>query len=934
MIQKTTRLGLAALLLSAHVGLAQPTPTEAEDLMAAIAMRKQMADGSMLAQYPARSIGPVVQGARITELAVNEANPQHYFVAYASGGVFETKNNGVTFEPIFDHVGALTIGALALAPSDSKVLYVGTGENNSSRSSYAGSGMYKTTDGGSTWSHLGLDATQHIGRIVVHPSDPNTVWVASMGALYSHNEARGVYKSTDGGASWNKTLYINDSVGIIDLVIDPKNPNNLLAAAWERTRHAWDFKGNGPGSAIYRSTDGGETWAKAVAGFPQDEKVGRIGLDYYHSDPSIVYAVMDYQMELPGDDDDEEAEGLQFVDFLEFSAAQIQDLNHEDLESFLRDNGFPAKYTAKRVKADVKAGKYTATDIANYSGDANAALFNTNVAGASVYKSTDGGETWAEVEGSPIEGVFFTYGYYFAQIRVSPTDPNRLFVHGVPLITSADGGKTWARSDTVGDVHADHHAQWINPNNADHIILGNDGGLYVSYDGGAYWDHINNTATGQFYTVSVDNAEPYNVYGGLQDNGSLVGSSKSVPNRTGFWDFVFGGDGMYILADPRDNQRVYTGFQFGNYFRVDRSGKERPARITPSHDIGEPVLRYNWRTPVVMSSHNPDILYIGSQRVYRSLNRGDSWEAISGDLTQDLPQGNVPHSTISTLSESPLKFGLLYAGSDDGLVWVTRNGGATWDNISAGLPTNLWVSSVQASSHDEGTVLVTLNGYRYDDFKSYVYRSTDYGKTWTALTANLPQEVANVIVQDPVNASLYYLGTDGGTYVSLNAGQSWMLLPGIPNVASYDMVVHPTARELVVATHGRSIYVMDVKPLQEATANAQLLVWGPASLRHRENWGEKRYPYTEVNEPTVTFRYFARGTAPVEVQVLNEAGETVRTLKALPGEGFYVGTWDVRVDVKDRRGRPTGEQTYAGKGKYTFRLTQGSITQEHAVEIK
>lgn len=935
MYQTLKTITVSALLAGASwVSYAQTQPTDAKLLMSAIATRQAMSEESPLKTYPVRSIGPVVQGARITELAVDEENPKHYYVAYASGGVFETKNNGATFTPIFDHVGALTIGAITLAPSNNEVLYVGTGENNSSRSSYAGSGVYKSTDGGSSWQHLGLEATQHIGRIAVHPTDPNTVWVASVGALYSHNEARGVYKSTDGGSTWRKTLYINDSTGIIDLAVDPKNPQNLLAAAWERTRRAWDFKGNGPGSAIYRSTDGGENWTRVTTGFPQDDKVGRIGLSYHRQDPSIVYAVMDYQKELPNEEEDEASEDLEFKNFLNMSIDDFNALPDEKLETFLENNGFPSKYTVAIVREDIAKGKYSLEDIANYSGDANAALFNTNVAGASVYKSTDGGATWEEVSGSPIAGVFFTYGYYFAQIRVSPTDPDRLFVMGVPVITSADGGKTWSHSDTSGRVHVDHHEIWINPKDDQHVLLGNDGGLYSSYDGGNTWNHINNTSTGQFYTVSVDMAKPYNVYGGLQDNGSVFGSSRSVPNQTKKWETVFGGDGMYIFNDPKEPSVVYTGFQFGNYFRLDRAGGSL-RRITPNHDIGEPVLRFNWRTPVVMSAHNSDIIYFGAQRVYRSLDRGDTWQPISEDLTRDLPQGNVPHSTITWISESPATFGVLYVGTDDGKVWVTQNGGATWQDISKGLPEELWVSSVVASPHKEGAVFVTLNGYRFDDFKSYVFASEDYGKTWTSLTNNLPQETANVILQDPENANLLYLGTDGGTYLSMNAGARWELLPGLPNVASYDMVVHPRDLELVIATHGRSMYVADVKPLQKIAGSiTSLTLFGSPKIRHRDNWGEKRYLFSEPNLPKASVSFYSAQAGDLLIEVLNEEEQVVHQETVAIAAGFGSYTWNVKVDVLNRRGRSTGKQEFAGKGTYTLRASISGESQSTEVVIE
>lgn len=910
-------------------------PSTASEVMEAIDKRKAMGESSMLKNYPVRSIGPVVQGARIVDLAVNEDNPTEFYVAFASGGVFYTKNNGNTLSPIFDNQGALTIGDITLAPSHPDVLYVGTGENNSSRSSYAGSGVYRTTDGGDTWEHLGLDNIQHTGRIIVHPENPDVAWVAAMGALYSTNPERGVYKTTDGGKSWDKTLFVNDSTGIIDLIIHPEDPDKLWAASWDRIRYAWDFRGEGQGSAIYYSEDGGENWTIQMEGIPQNEKTGRIGLDISRSNPDILYAILDNQNTTEDDEEEKSSSDLRLAMFNDMDKQDFLDLDSAKLNSVLKKNGFPEKYNAGKVKEDVRQGKYEVKALSEYLGDANEDLFNTKVIGAEIYRSEDSGKSWQKVNETALDGVYFTYGYYFGEVRVNPTDPEQIYIMGVPMLTSRDSGRTFARADTIGNVHSDHHSMWIDPQNSDHVILGNDGGLYMSYDAGTTWHHINNTSVGQFYTVNVDMEKPYNVYGGLQDNGTLVGSSQSVPNESEKWERIFGGDGMYVAPDPRNPEVVYTGFQFGNYYRVNRQ-KNTYDFITPKHEIGEPTLRFNWRTPLILSAHNPEIVYIGAQRVYRSLNRGDNWQPISGDLTRDLPQGNVPHSTISSLAESPLMFGLIYAGSDDGKLHVTRNGGATWEDISNGLPEDLWVSSVFPSPHQEGTVFVTFSGYRCDDFHAYMFKSTDYGQNWESLQGDLPEEAVNVLIQDPVNPDLLYTGTDNGTYVSLNGGTNWQHLGNVPNVASYDMIVHPRDNELVIATHGRSIYVMDVKPLQRVTGgNKDVAVFAQSAFRHSDSWGEKRYDFENPNLPELKAIYYANEAGEVKAEILNKDGKVVRTETLTASQGFNEYTWDLKTlkEQKSRR-KSSSELVYAEKGKYTVRIRKGGASDDTVIEVK
>lgn len=920
------RILLLSFFLLCQIPLwAQVAPSSTEEMMRGIDQRAEMRKTSILNQYPARSIGPVIQGARIVDIAVKEVNTKEFYIAYASGGVFYTHNNGISFEPIFDNQGALTIGDIALAPSNNDVIYVGTGENNSSRSSYAGSGIYKSADAGKTWEHLGLDGTQHIGRIIVHPENPDIVWVAAMGGLYSDNPDRGVYKSTDGGKSWSKTLFVDDKTGAIDLIIDPSNPDKLWASMWERKRAAWDFVGNGPGSGIYMSEDGGENWKLSMKGIPDDEFAGRIGLDISLSDPNILYAVMDYQKETKTKKEKEEEDKLVVADFVKMNKKEFMKLDNEQLDEFLNNSGYPRKYSAEKVKNEIEAGKYEPKALAEYFGDANNALFDTEVAGSVVYKSTDGGATWSQTYDYALEAVFYTYGYYFGEIRIGTETPDNIYVLGVPLVVSRDGGKTFQRTDTIGDVHSDHQSMWINPEDEEHIILGNDGGLYISYDGGASWDHKNNMSVGQFYTVNVDMEKPYNVYGGLQDNGTLVGSSRTVPNERGQWEPLFGGDGMYVSADPRNNDIVYVGFQFGNYYRINRETGDR-AYITPSHDIGEAPHRFNWRTPVLMSSHNADIIYMGSYKVHRSLDQGNNWEDISADLTKGGKEGNVPFGTITEIAESPLRFGLLYVGTDDGNIWLSK-GGDSWTDISKGLPSDLWVSSIHASNHDEATVYVSLTGYRFDNFETYIYKSTDYGKTWKSLEDHLPHEAVNVIYQDPEVASLLYLGTDHGTYVSFDDGGNWQHLNAIPNVASYDMIVHPRDLELVVGTHGRSVYIVDVKPLQEVArkgVNTKVLAFGVDNIRHSDRWGEKRAPYTNPYLPEISIPYYLGSNSTASISILDKEGNEVVALTGAGKKGFHEITWNVKTASGD----------FAGKGKYAVKITSGGETAETSFEIK
>jgi photosystem II stability/assembly factor-like uncharacterized protein len=922
------------LLGLSSMATAQVRYTSGTDILQSIREREEKRETSIFKNYPVRNAGPVVQGGRVADIAVNPLNTKEYYVAFASGGVFRTDNNGISFTSIFDHQGNLTIGDIALAPSDPDQLWVGTGENNSSRSSYAGSGVYRSSDGGNTWTFAGLESIQHTGRIIIHPEDPKTVWVAAMGNLYSHNPERGVFKTTDGGKTWDKTLFVNDSTGAIDLVIHPANPDILLATMWERTRLAWDFKGHGPGSGIYKSEDGGNSWRRAMNGIANPEMAGRIGIDISLSDPGILYAIVDNQTESRKEREHEPGT-LTAADFIGMEIDVFLALDDKKLDAFLDENEFPGKYSAEVVKGEVREGKYKPDALVDYLGDANNALFDTGITGAEIYRSEDSGETWVKTHDYVLDGVFYTYGYYFGEIRVSPTDPEKIFVFGVPLLKSSDGGRNFSRIDTVGDVHADQQAMWIDPEDPAHILLGNDGGLYVSYDEGAAWKHINNIPAGQFYTVSVDTGVPYNIYGGLQDNGILFGPSNSVPNETKPWEYLFGGDGMFVIPDPEDSDQIYLGYQFGNYYRLNKNTGKREF-ISPKHDIGENPLRYNWRAPLMMSDHNPDILYIGAQKIYRSMDGGKKWKSLSGDLTKDLENGNVPYSTITCIEESPVSFGLLYVGTDDGNIQVSRDGGSRWELKTDGLPEKKWITSLFASPHRESKVYLAMTGYREDDFTTYVYRSVDYGTNWERISSNILHEGVNVIMEDPVKEGLLYMGTDHGTYLSFNEGDEWHLIAPIPNVAAYDMVVHPSAHELVVATHGRSIYVMPVEPVREIHPDPDFTVFTPDVIRHSKNWGEKRFPFSNQNQPVCRILYYApKPGIKIRFEVLQE-GRTVREVTFSPeNKGFNYFNWDLRIIRSEGKKEGSAEKSiYAGKGKYEGRFSWDNHMETIEISIE
>lgn len=946
------------LLLSLLAGMqlqlqAQQPASAAEDYLEAMNTKKELELQSRVGALPLRNAGPTIMSGRVTDLAVNPQDPTEFYVAYASGGLWHTANNGTTFTPVMDNAPTQNIGDIAVDWIND-IIWVGTGENNASRSSYAGIGMLRSDDGGATWAHVGLPDSHHIGRILLHPEDPNTLWVGVTGHLYSPNEERGVYKSTDGGKTWSKTLYIDEETGIIDMAMVPGNPELIFATAWQKDRKAWNFKGNGKGSGIYKSTDGGDTWTLLTteeSGFPTGEGVGRIGIAVY--DQNTIYAIHDNQYHREKEKSETKKDDrLEKDDFKAMDADTFLALDNKKLNEYLKTNGFQEKYRAENVKQLVKSGSVTPADLAKYLEDANAMLFDTPVIGAEVFKSTDGGKTWTKTHENSIDDLFYSYGYYFCQIAVDPGNPEKLYAGGVPIIRSDDGGKTWI-SINGDNVHSDHHAIWINPEKPGHIINGNDGGVNISYDDGESWIKNNTPSVGQFYAIEVDDQKPYNIYGGLQDNGVWKAphnakESSSWHQRGQYpWEMIMGGDGMQVEVDPRNPEIVYTGFQFGNYFRLNLETKERKY-IQPKHELGENPYRFNWQTPILLSPHNSDILYLGGNKLMRSLDRGENWKAISDDLTAGGKRGNVAYGTLTTISESPFTFGFLYTGSDDGVIQRSTDGGSSWKLISESLPKDLWVSRVVASGHNENRVYAALNGYRWDDFRPYIFVSEDRGDTWKNISSNLPLSPVNVILEDPENENLLFAGTDNGLYISFDRGTSWEPFSNhLPQVAVHDLVIQERAKDLVVGTHGRSIYVLNIEALQQAdatTLQSEMTLFEPEDIRYSPRWGQSG-TWSEPYEPELSFTVYAKSEGSLKLSVKSESGIEMTTTDMEVKKGFNTLSYDLRADENgirtwNKKNKKEGLKeadngaTYLPKGTYSISVSKNGTTHEKSFKIK
>ncbi|MCC1483305.1 VPS10 domain-containing protein [Winogradskyella immobilis] len=930
---------LSVFVITFFIGLNSNAQTSAQDIQNALQEKEALLQKSIVKNISFTNIGPTIMSGRVVDVDVNPNNVNEFYVAYASGGLWYTNNNGTTFTSVTDNAPTQNMGDIAVDWKNGTI-WIGTGESNSSRSSYSGIGILKSTDKGKTWDNVGLTDSHHIGRIIINQNNPDEVVVGVIGHLYSSNKERGIFKTKDGGKTWSNTLFINENTGVIDISVSVNNANVLYAASWERDRKAWNFNGDGDGSAIYKSTDAGNTWTKLTEkgnGFPTGSGVGRIGLATFND--NVVYAFLDNQFRRPveaasGSTND----GLQKDDFKSMSNGDFLALENRALNRYLRSNRFPRKYSAKSVKKSVKQGDVKPSDLATYLENANSLLFDSPVIGAEVYKSTNGGKTWKKTHKDYLDGVYSSYGYYFGIIAVNTSNENKIYIGGVPLLKSDDGGATFA-SMSKENVHSDHQSIWVNPKLEGHVINGNDGGINITYDDGENWIKNNQPSVGQFYYINVDNQKPYNVYGGLQDNGVWYGpsnyrASKSW-NGSGAYPYkrIGGGDGMQVQIDSRDNNIVYGGSQFGFYYRVNLETQER-LFINPRHELGDSPYRYNWMTPILLSPHNQDILYMGANKLLRSLDQGETFTVISEDLTTGGKKGNVPYGTLTTISESPFTFGKIVVGSDDGYINLTNDGGVNWTRISNGLPQNLWVSRVIASEHNKNRVYATLNGYRNDDFKAYVYVSENNGSTWTAITNNIPNSPVNVIKEDPSDENILYVGTDNGVYVSFNKGNSWeSFSKGLTNAAVHDLVIQKEAKDLVVGTHGRSIYKADISGLQQfnTVKSNSVSIFDISSLRSSSFWGSIRNQYSQAFEPSVAINFYSNASGSMQIKILSEGGAELNTISVNADKGFNTAEYNLQLTEKGRKAllkensklrinKADNGNYYLPSGKYTVNI--------------
>jgi photosystem II stability/assembly factor-like uncharacterized protein len=698
-----------------------------------------------------RSIGPAAASGRVMSIAVNPKNKAEYYVGVASAGVWKTVNNGTTWSPVFEHEASYSIGWVALDPNDSSVVWVGTGESNSQRSVSYGDGIYRSDDGGKNWQNLGLKKSEHIGRVVVDPRDSKVVYVAAEGPLWGPGGDRGLYKTTDGGKNWKAVLTISENTGVVDVAIDPSNPDIMYAAAYQRRRHVFTLIDGGPESAIYKSTDAGATWNKLKSGLPSVD-MGRIGLSVSPADPNVVYATIE--------------------------------------------------------AADGKGG---------------------------VFRSEDKGATWER------RNEFDAGAMYYARVVADPKNVDRIFVMNVTLRESLDGGKTLHKTNEVNH-HGDNHAIWIDPDNTKHWLLGSDGGMYETYDDAKSWEFKANLPTVQFYDVAIDNATPfYNVCGGTQDYFSWCGPSRTRDIngiRNSDWIVTTGGDGFRSQVDPMDANTIYSESQYGVLVRYDKATGQELV-LQPLEGKGEPPLRWNWDSPIIISPHSHTRLYFAANKLFRSDDRGDTWKPISGDLTRQIDRNKLPvmgkvwgpdavaknqstsfYGNIVALAESPKKEGLIYVGTDDGLIQVTADGGGSWTKYEkfAGVPDTTYVSRLAASNHSEATVYAAFENHKNEDFKPYLLKSTDSGKTWTSIAGDLPESgPVLAFAEDTVNANLLFAGTEAGAFFSINGGAHWVQLKGgLPTIAVRDMVIQAREGDLVIATFGRGFYVLDdITPLRQ-----------------------------------------------------------------------------------------------------------------------
>jgi photosystem II stability/assembly factor-like uncharacterized protein len=859
-------------------------------------------DEHLVSAFTYRNLGPFRMQARIASIAVPTAPVKDhlytYYVAPWIGGVFKTVNNGTTFEPVFDGQDNLSIGAVTVAPSNANQVWVGTGDAFTSRSSYAGDGIYKSADAGRSWTRKGLVDTQHIARIVVHPTGPNTVYVAAMGHLYSTNPDRGVFKTTNGGDTWQKVLFLNDRVGVIDLVMSPTDPSVLYAATYEKERLPWQMVNGGAASGIYKTTNAGATWTRLGGGLPTG-RIGRIGLAQFPRNANILYAVVENENE--------------------------------------------------RAGATAPPGSRATPTI-----------------GGEVYRTADAGATWTKMTADDYN-VSPKGPYYFSQIFVDPVNDQNIFVTQDGFRHSLDGGRTWNAFSVFPRMFGDVRTLWIDPDNADRLIQGSDGGIAVSYDGGRTSEAYDNMPLGSVYALSLDMEDPYNIYVGLQDHENWRGPSNGPGGRITAqdWYAVSDGDGIFTVPDPTDSRWLYTTREYGAHERLDQKLGYR-TNIQPRADPGQPPFRFLWEPPIGLSPHQSSVIYAGSQVLLRSEDRGDHWTAISPDLSTHpadkiLPEseggvpGGIPWFAISTIAESALTAGVIWAGTSDGNVQVTQNNGRTWTDVTpsltaAGLRRDAYVSHVVASTHVAGRAYVSKSGYKLDDFRPFLSRTDDFGATWRSIVGNLPNAPINVVAEDRRNPNLLFVGNDTGIFVTIDGGAAWVKMNNnMPNIPIHDLVVHPREQDLVAGSYGRGIFITNIAPLQELTPavlaeDLHLFTIKPTVQRVTWAFGANDYLFGQAhlqtpNEPNgMVIRYYLKAAAPsgqAQVVIADSTGREVARLPGPAAAGINSVVWNTRI-ASAGRGRgatpvvpgTTGIDQFLPLGDYAVTVSVGALTQK------
>ncbi len=837
---KTTRI-----LLCLSAPFLTPTPATAQTTLE-----------TAVSHLEYRGIGPALMGGRIADIAVVESKSQVFYIATGTGGVWKTANHGTSWTPLFDDQPVSSIGDVTVDQSNPNLVWVGTGEPQNRQSSGWGNGVYKSADAGNTWRHMGLEGTKHVGRILIHSRNPDVVYVAAVGDLWGPNEERGVFRTKDGGETWEKVLYIDEHTGAIDLAMDPGDPNTVFAAMYQRRRTGWGFNGGGPGSGLYRTFDGGDSWAEVTEGLPEGDK-GRIGVDVFRQDGNVVYALV-------------------------------------EAEPRSADQGFGGGGGGGETKNGL-------------------------------FRSLDRGDSWEKMSSANPRPM------YYSQVRIDPSNVDRIYLLGGSLMVSDDGGRSF-RNDGAEQIHVDHHALWINPNDPDHLILGSDGGVTATWDGTAHWRMFDNLPLGQFYAIGYDMRDPYFVCGGLQDNDAWCGPSNTRSfhgiRHQDWYETVYG-DGFFTIVDPTDSTIVYSESQGGNMNRYDLvTGEKIPMRpITGPRADGDTAktYRYNWNSALQLSPHDPATVYLGANYLMRSRDRGMSWEEVGGvDLTKQLDRkeleimgvpgsepamsihdGTSNYGNITAFAESPLAQGLLYVGTDDGNVQVSRDDGATWTNVADridGLPERTYVSRLEPSAHAEGRVYATFDGHRNGDYAAYVYVSEDYGQNWSRISEGLPDGWSvNVITEHHRAPNLLFAGNEVGLFVSVDRGEGWVQLKNnLPVVPVDDILVHPRDNDLLVGTHGRSFWILaDVTPL-EHLSEEMLAEAGRVFPSERESimWAERGdWPFTGAtysapNPPRgARIRYYLRDAqaAPMAEEEGEEGDGNGAAGSAGAGAGDQVG---------------------------------------------